>query len=406
MDTIEAAPMSSLVELETVEEPWFASQRQDTVAGADAPGAADWTLLAHRAAEPNVFQSRAYLGALTRHVAGARTPRLIRIQDEDGTLTGQIPVISALKALFLPIPAAVALFPYMPLGTPLLAGDLVAAAGGLIDAAAASGLAMLALPMATLDGPVARAFDTALAVRGLEPVVRNAHERAALDARQDAEAYLRAGMGSKKLKELRRQRKRLEELGDVGWSLARTPQEIAVALERFLALEAKGWKGAAGSSLGQRSGDAAFIAEACAALAIEGAVEICELTLEGAPLASGIVFRAQGTAFFFKTAYDEDYARYSPGVQLTVALTRHFSEDPEVAFVDSTAAPGHPMIDHVWRERLAVGDLFIPTRRGLAPKLCIAAFDARAALRSGVKAAYSRFKGAQPRAVFKEDAQP
>ena len=31
--------------------------------------------------------------------------------------------------------------------------------------------------------------------------------------------------------------------------------------------------------------------------------------------------------------------------------------------VDSTANPGHPMIDPIWRGRLAIGDVLIPLRR-------------------------------------------
>ena len=32
--------------------------------------------------------------------------------------------------------------------------------------------------------------------------------------------------------------------------------------------------------------------------------------------------------------------------------------------VDSTAAPDHPMINPIWRGRLAIGDVLIPLRRG------------------------------------------
>jgi len=73
------------------------------------------------------------------------------------------------------------------------------------------------------------------------------------------------------------------------------------------------------------------------------------------------VLRQGSQALFFKIAYDETRGRYSPGVQLTLELTHHFAADPTIAMVDSTADAGHPMIDHVWRERLPIGDLLIPT---------------------------------------------
>jgi hypothetical protein len=48
---------------------------------------------------------------------------------------------------------------------------------------------------------------------------------------------------------------------------------------------------------------------------------------------------------------------------LTLELTRHLCADPAIRMVDSTANPGHPMIDPIWRGRLAIGDVLIPLRR-------------------------------------------
>jgi hypothetical protein len=133
-------------------------------------------------------------------------------------------------------------------------------------------------------------------------------------------------------------------------------------LQRFLALEARGWKGERGTGLGQTECDTAFITAAAADLGARGAFQVAELTLNGATIAAGLVLRQGDRAFFFKIAYDENLARVSPGVQLTLELTKRFAANPAIALVDSTAAAGHPMIDHVWRERLSVGDLLVPTR--------------------------------------------
>ena len=50
-------------------------------------------------------------------------------------------------------------------------------------------------------------------------------------------------------------------------------------------------------------------------------------------------------------------------MQLTLELTRHLCADPEIASADSTAGPDHPMINPIWRGRLAIGDVLIPLRR-------------------------------------------
>ena len=82
------------------------------------------------------------------------------------------------------------------------------------------------------------------------------------------------------------------------------------------------------------------------------------------PVAAAIVLRQQDRAFFFKLGVDERFAKFSPGVQLTLDLTRHLCADPAIALVDSTADADHPMINPIWRGRLAIGDVLIPLRRG------------------------------------------
>jgi hypothetical protein len=128
-------------------------------------------------------------------------------------------------------------------------------------------------------------------------------------------------------------------------------------------LEASGWKARRGTALAQHDGDATFIRRATAALAERGQCEIVTLRAGDTPVAAAIVLRHQDRAFYFKLGVDENFAKFSPGVQLTLDLTRHLCADPAIALVDSTAAPGHPMIDPIWRGRLAIGDVLIPLRR-------------------------------------------
>ena len=207
------------------------------------------------------------------------------------------------------------------------------------------------------------AIRTVLARDGLRLRVLSAYQRAQLDATRDADELLRDALGPKKLKELRRQRQRLAEHGALRFDVARTPHEVASALEIFLALEAGGWKGKRGTALSQHAGDAAFIRRATSAMAEIGRCEIITLHAGDTPVASGIVVRHQDRAFFFKIGIDEHFAKYSPGAQLTLDLTRHLCADPAIASADSTAAPGHPMIDPIWRGRFAIGDVLIPLRR-------------------------------------------
>src|SRR5690606_37031550 len=121
----------------------------------------------------------------------------------------------------------------------------------------------------------------------------------------------------------------------------------------FLDLEARGWKGRAGSALASHSGTQAWFRAILAGAAEAGRLDMRALDVDERPLAMLINFLVPPGGFSFKSAFDEDYARFSPGVLLQKA-NLDLLDDPAIAWVDSCAAPGHPMIDSVWRERRAL----------------------------------------------------
>ncbi len=329
-----------------------------------------WRSLHARANEPNAYFNPSWALPVQRFARGRGDALALLSWDPTKTdrLIGLLPVRWARQALSLPAPLLVGWNGYASLSVPTLDRDKpVAAANGLIDAARAAGACALFLPGAAIEGAAFSAMKQALSERGLSFDVMRSFKRAALDATQDADTLLRSALGAKKLKELRRQRNRLEDFGPLSIEIASTPSDVAAALERFLVLEQKGWKGLRGTGLGQHDGDTAFIREASAALAAEGLFEIISLTRNGTAIASGLVLRDQDRAYFFKIAMDEDEARMSPGVQLTLDLTRHLCTDATIRFADSSADGEHPMIDHIWRERIEIADVFIPLYPG-APK--------------------------------------
>jgi CelD/BcsL family acetyltransferase involved in cellulose biosynthesis len=238
-----------------------------------------------------------------------------------------------------------------------------AAVAALIRAAREAGARALILREVSLEGAAMTAIADVLARDGLRPRVLQSHLRACLDATRDADELLHDALGAKKLKELRRQRNRLADHGTIAFEVARKPDAVASATEIFLALEASGWKGQRRTALIQSEGDAAFIRRATKALASTGQCEIVTLRAGATPVAAGVVLRHQDRAFYFKIGVDERFAKFSPGVQLTLELTRHLCDDPAISSADSTAAPDHPMINPIWRGRLAIGDVLIPLRR-------------------------------------------
>ncbi|WP_137042893.1 GNAT family N-acetyltransferase [Pseudolabrys sp. FHR47] len=356
---------------------------------------AAWADLSARAVEANAFYHPAWARAVARHVKGQVGMRALLAWDgpRKRRLIGLMLVAPAWNCLRLPLPVFVGWYAYAPLTTPLLDRDQPDdAAHALMKAAREAGAQALLLPALAMDGAVAAALRRATEPFAISPRVFNAHERARLDATQDIDEAL-AALGAKKLKELRRQRNRLADTGDVEYRVAAPGAEAVTALEQFLALEAAGWKGAAGTALAARQGDVAFMKEALPAMVREGAAQIVTLTSGDKVVAAGVLLRHAGRAYFFKIAYDEAFAKMSPGVLLTLDITRAMCADAAIDSVDSNAVANHPMIDHIWRDRQPIADLMLPTQAGASGfRLLAALIDARRALRDAARSLYHRLR--------------
>jgi hypothetical protein len=149
--------------------------------------------------------------------------------------------------------------------------------------------------------------------------------------------------------------------------LAERPAEVEPALEAFLALERAGWKGRRGTALAVRADEAAFIRAAVAALAARGQIRVALLQRDGQPVAGALVMVSGSRAFYFKTAYDERLARFSPGTLLTRELTTRLLADAGIALTDSLAVPRHPMIERLWPDRVEMFDWLVATRAESGP---------------------------------------
>ena len=359
---------------------------------ADIPADA-WRALEARAIEPNGYYLADWELAVNRLAPGLTDVSAFAAWT-DGRLIGLLPVIPLRRAHRLPLPVLVNADAYDTLSTPLLdRDDARVAAAALFAQARQAGARALVLHHVSLTGPAMTAMRDVLAEHDIAVRVITAHVRASLDATRPAEDVLRDGLGAKKLKDLRRLRNRLAEHGDVSFHVARTPTDVAAALDTFLELEASGWKGKRGTALQQRPGDEAFIRQATGALAARGQAEIVTLKAGQTAVASGVMIRHLDRAYYFKIGVDERFAKYSPGVQLTLDVTRHLCADPAIASADSTAAPGHPMIDPIWRERLAIGDVVLPLYKNDAvASLTYAALTLRHRTREAAKRLLQRMR--------------
>ena len=163
---------------------------------------------------------------------------------------------------------------------------------------------------------------------------------------------------------------------------------MPAALAEFFALEAGGWKGRAGTAAHGDADIATFMTSAVTALAGEGKAQVALLRVGAHPTAAIVTLRSGAVAWCWKIAYDESYARYSPGVQILLDVTQALLDDPSIAGADSCATADHPMIDHVWRERLALADrlVCVGPAKSLGFTLACALEQLRRAALGGAKA--------------------
>lgn len=323
--------------------------------------APQWRTLAERALSPNVFYEPAFALAAQPALAPEAGADLVWSRGATARLVGLFPTRIERHRYGLPWPLPVGwIHPYAPLGVPLVDRDVAEAAiAAWLDYRARRKLRIALLPMFPQSGPLAAALAAALARRGGASIAFAPHERALLAPIGDRADYIERSLPRKKLKELGRVLRRLGEEGVVATDVSRDPAAIASALADFLSLEAAGWKGRAGTAARQAPAIRAFMESAARSLAREGKAEIVRLLLDGRAIAAVIVLRSRDTAWCWKIAYDESHARASPGVQLILHVTRALLADPGIACADSCATPDHPMIDHIWRERLALADRLV-----------------------------------------------
>jgi CelD/BcsL family acetyltransferase involved in cellulose biosynthesis len=212
------------------------------------------------------------------------------------------------------------------------------------------------------DGESAKALRHISALDARPFAVVQSEERAMLSIVGTApDDYAAAALTGKKRKELRRQANRLSDFGVVTHQKMEGQSAIAgldAWMADFLALEAMGWKGKAGSALACDPRTMTLFRQALFGAAEAGRLQLLDIRLDETPIAMLANFIAPPAAFSFKTAYDEDYARFSPGVLLQMDNLDLLNR-ADLKSCDSCAAPDHPMIDSIWRERCTVARMSI-----------------------------------------------
>src|SRR5262245_55547165 len=191
--------------------------------------------------------------------------------------------------------------------------------------------------------------------------VAESFTRALFRPASDTEVYIRSALGRARRKEYRRQERRLAETGRLEYTALDPGADADAWIEEVLEFEAKSWKGKGGRALVCDEIDRKYFVEVAREAFRRGKLMMLALRFNGRPIAYKLNFLSGGGAFAFKIAFDEEYARYSPGVLLELENIRLLHERPQTKWMDSCADPDRFMINHLWTDRRVLQSLVVST---------------------------------------------
>jgi CelD/BcsL family acetyltransferase involved in cellulose biosynthesis len=346
---------------------------------ADPELAAAWRDLYARCLEPNIFLDPDFARPALAYLRPRDLKMMAVFEAGQRRLLALAPIVPPKVPFGL---ARAYVHKQAALGLPLLdKGSAAAALAKLVDAIRA----LRGTPGALVFSEIPRDGPTFTLLKELFGETRRIHilgqyERAALfPATENAIRH-----NAKARKNAARLLRRLGEHGALSYRIERGTQ-VAAALTEFLALESSGWKGASKTALASAPERAAFVKAMAESFARDGKLRIESLDLNGKPVAMGLLMEDASAGYFWKIAYDESYAAQSPGVLLVRELTGRLSAQRTLSAIDSCAAGDHPMIDHIWPERIAILDVGISLVDGPRGRIAIAAESLRRSLRKSAK---------------------
>lgn len=167
---------------------------------------------------------------------------------------------------------------------------------------------------------------------------------------------------------LRKARNKLGKLPGVSLTWAREPEALAAAFPRFLAVEASGWKGAAGESSAIQLDPAlrAFYGGLVQRLGPSGRCRINLLAHGDHVMAGQFGIVAGDRYYLLKIGYDEAYKHEAPGNMLLERLLGQVAAEPEIRYLDLISdAAWHRSWRPVQRP-VSIHYVFHPSPRGLA----------------------------------------
>jgi CelD/BcsL family acetyltransferase involved in cellulose biosynthesis len=325
-----------------------------------------WEALAAQAAEPNLFAEPWFM--LHAVPLGPEPERFEALMIErEGDLLGVVPMHRQRLVARAPFERlSVYTNDFVPLAVPLVKREqeLVVARALCAHLREERRVLSFAIERAATSGPVFLALLEAAREAGLIVEPRRLYTRAFFDPREPFDEYVKLHVSRKKRDQANRTTKKLAEQGALTFdTMEPNEPSLHAYVDAFLDLEASGWKGREGSALRSTPATEVFFRAVTRAAFERKRLHIVAMRLDGRPIAMKVNLLDAPTSYTYKVAYDEAFAKISPGVLLELESMRRVAALPGIRTMDSAGRGENPPFDWLWNERRPIGMFEISTGR-------------------------------------------
>ncbi|MDP1768788.1 MAG: GNAT family N-acetyltransferase [Nitrospirota bacterium] len=176
------------------------------------------------------------------------------------------------------------------------------------------------------ESPIEATFRALTGYRGMV-ISRKTASAAYVCIKGSWEDYFQSISGQRRY-DYQRKRKRIERLGQavVRVECPSSRADLPLLLEEAFRIEGAGWKARSGSALLANERVRTFITRYSEMACDRGALRVCFLEVQGRPIATILGIQVAQRFWVLKIGYDEEWARCSPGIQLTMETIRYAFE--------------------------------------------------------------------------------
>lgn len=250
--------------------------------------------------------------------------------------------------------------------TPLLAQDCaVDAWQSIVKKLVTDGYTILSLDTVLAEPKLDETFRQVEKQLRVVRFQRDSFQRAAFSPDQSVEDYVKKHVSKSLRKNSGRLLRRLQDTGTVSWETSSDSSDFEQLAEDFLRIEASGWKTKEGTALLSNDATSAFYRQLVQESASAGKARFLSLKLNGRPIAMLSDIQSSQCVYSFKTAYDDEFAAFSPGQQVELKNLEFLHRDG-IELGDSCTSTNNSTINRIWGQKLSFQNLILSLTPGLA----------------------------------------